>query len=115
MSEVKLVIHGKEYSLDCDPGQEQRILDLGMYVDQKAKELGGAMNEGQRLMLASLMLADELFETKDQLNVVQKASPATSVVQDENGVSAEETEALAKAINQMAIRIDSLATRLEKV
>ena len=115
MSEVKLNIHGKEYSLACDPGQEQRIMDLGMYVDQKATELGGVMNEGQRLMLAALMLADELFETKDQLSTEQKKVQDPQVMYDENGVSGEETEALAEAINHMALRIDSLASRLSKV
>ena len=29
MAEVSLLINGKEYSLACDEGQEQRILDLG--------------------------------------------------------------------------------------
>lgn len=115
MAEVSLQINGKSYSLACDDGQEQRIMDLGMYIDQKARELGaGGMTESHRLMLTTLMLADELFETKDLLNV-EKAKPAEVVTQESTeGVSEEETLALADAINQMAVRIDSLSSRLSK-
>lgn len=116
MAEVSLLINGKSYSLACDDGQEQRILDLGQFIDEKAKALGaGGMTDNHRLMLTSLMIADELFETKDLLSVEKNnASQQVAAPANEDGVSAEETEALAEAINQMATRIDQLSQRLGK-
>jgi cell division protein ZapA len=116
MAEVSLKINGKDYSLACDDGQQQRILDLGNYIDEKATDLGaGGMSETHRLMLTSLMLADELFETKDRLNASDKSSAKKETTQENtDGVSMEETAALADAINLMAVRIESLSTRLGK-
>lgn len=116
MAEVALLINGKEYSLACDEGQEQRILDLGHYIDEKARELGagGGMSDNHRLMLTSLMLADELFETKDRLDVEKKGAQGVDIAGKDEGVSVEETAALADAINQMAIRIEGLSVRLNK-
>jgi cell division protein ZapA len=116
MAEVSLLINGKKYSLACDEGQEQRILDLGHYIDEKARDLGagGGMSDNHRLMLTSLMLADELFETKDRLNVEKKTDKTPQSKTSDDGVSVEETAALADAINQMAIRIEGLSARLNK-
>tara|TARA_R110002124_G_scaffold64985_2_gene177372 strand:+ start:177716 stop:178069 length:354 start_codon:yes stop_codon:yes gene_type:complete len=116
MAEVSLKINGKDYSLACDEGQQQRIIDLGNYIDEKATDLGaGGMSETHRLMLTSLMLADELFETKDRLNAADKSSAKKdSAPKNNDGVSIEETAALADAINQMALRIESLSMRLSK-
>ncbi len=115
MAEVSLLINGKEYSLACDEGQEQRILDLGHYIDEKARDLGaGGMSDNHRLMLTSLMLADELFETKDRLDVEKKTDKTPQSKTSDDGVSVEETAALADAINQMAIRIEGLSARLNK-
>jgi|TARA_R110000868_G_scaffold78197_3_gene223300 cell division protein ZapA len=116
MAEVSLLINGKQYSLACDEGQEQRILDLGQYIDEKARDLGagGGMSDNHRLMLTSLMLADELFETKDRLDVEKKSAKTPEADSNDGGVSVEETAALADAINQMAIRIEGLSARLNK-
>ena len=48
MSEVTLKINNRGYSLSCDPGQEQRIGELGHYVDSRLQDIsaaGAATNE----------------------------------------------------------------------
>lgn len=69
MSEVTLMIHGRTYGVGCDEGQEKRVRELGQYIDRRVKEIasaGGAATEAHLLALTALVLADELFEAREQ-------------------------------------------------
>ncbi len=60
MAEVTLTINGRNYGVACDDGQEDRLRDLGYYIDQRMREIaqaGAAGNESHLMILASLMLA----------------------------------------------------------
>jgi cell division protein ZapA len=68
MAEVNLIIHGRTYGVGCDDGQEKRVRELGQYIDKRVKEIagaGGAATEAHLLVLTSLVLADEIFETRE--------------------------------------------------
>ena len=64
MSEVRLTVGERTYTVACADGQEQRIEFLGGRVDAKLKAMGGNLtsNEAKNLLFAALMLADELDE-----------------------------------------------------
>lgn len=42
MAEVNLSIYGKSYGIACDDGQEDRVLELGGYVDARLREIATA-------------------------------------------------------------------------
>ncbi len=111
MAEVNIVINGRTYNISCDEGQQQRVLDLGHYVDQKMKDIacsGAATNENHLLVLTSLILADEVY---DLLNNPDSKATATNTAQ--TSASPDQSEAvIAGAIDQLASRIDHIATRL---
>ena len=68
MAEVNLAIHGRAYDIACDDGQEQRVLEVGRYVDTRAREIaqaGAANNETHLLVLTALVLADEAVSALD--------------------------------------------------
>lgn len=68
MTDVSVVIHGRTYGVGCDEGQEKRVRELGQYIDRRVKEIsgaGGAATEAHLLMLGCLVLADELFESRE--------------------------------------------------
>lgn len=68
MAEVNLMIHGRTYGVGCDDGQEKRVRELGQYIDKRIKEIastGGAATEAHLLVLTALVLADEIFETRE--------------------------------------------------
>lgn len=117
MGEINLTVHGKAYGIACDDGQEQRVSDLGQYVDSRLREIAGAgaaSNESHLLVLTALVLADEVFELREAL---RHMVPANSVQQQApvNGNAAiEEEQRVYKAIEHMAGRIDSVAERLLK-
>ena len=130
MGEVSLAILGKAYAIACDAGQEARVLALGKYLDQRLRDIGksGAATDAEHLLvLVSLMLADELHEThaelEDQRAVAAAApavvhAPAAPLVEYRDApqrVSEEDEHDILEAINHLASRIDSVATRLQKI
>lgn len=121
MGEVNLSILGKPYAIACDAGQEARVAALGKYLDARLREIGksgAATNEEHLLVLVSLMLADELHEVQAELDDMGSAPVAEPVVQyrdTKQRVSEEDEHDILEAINHLASRIDSVASRLQKI
>ena len=68
MSNVKLDIGGREFSVACAAGEEAHVTMLGQRIDDKLRDMGGAAGQGESRMLlfAALMLADENHELRDR-------------------------------------------------
>jgi cell division protein ZapA len=66
MSNVRLNIGGRDFSVACAPGEEQHIALLGRLVDDKLRTMGGiaGSSESRMLLFATLLLADELHESR---------------------------------------------------
>jgi|SRR5688572_30536919 len=112
MAEVNLTINGRVYGMACDDGQEQRLKDLAHYVDQRLREIGragAASNESHLLVLAAIVLADEVFDLKDG-RVATAAKPPLAVQMTE-----EDEVTIVNAIDHLAARIDSIAGNLQKL
>lgn len=98
MGDVTLSIYGKDYTVSCDDGEENRVNQLGQYIDAKVRDIayaGAASSPAHMMVLASLLMADELFESR----------------QNSDNALVEET---AQSVERMAMRIDRLATQIEK-
>ena len=70
MAEVSITINGRTFGISCEDGQEQRVHDLGRYVDARLKEIakaGAASNESHLLVLTTLMLSDEIFDLRNDV------------------------------------------------
>jgi len=112
MAEVNLSINGRTYGIHCDDGQEQRVVDLGQYIDSRVKEIaqaGAASNESHLLVLAALVLADEVFDLKDG------AANSNGGVAKGLQITEEDETAIVEVIDHMAARIDSIAGNLQKL
>lgn len=110
MGEVNLTINGRNFGVSCDDGQEQRVLDLGHFVDQKMKEIakaGAANNESHLLVLTALMMADEIHDLRDNISTLGQQVHQSEAVQHDEVM-------IAQAIDQMAERIDLIADRIQK-
>lgn len=106
MSDVRLSIAGREYIVTCKDGEEQRLIDLGNLVDAKAREAGGAaggLNESRLLLFASLLLADQIYDSQSK-----SVQHATS-----DGLSLEASERMAETIERLADRMELLVQGLE--
>ena len=107
MAFVNVTINGRVYDIACDDSQVARVQDLGREVDARAQHLlstVGNVSDSRLLVMVGLLLADELTESRDQL----------AKLGQEVATAAEGDTRLAKVIESLALRIESIATRLER-
>ncbi|MDP2206601.1 MAG: cell division protein ZapA [Alphaproteobacteria bacterium] len=123
MAEVNISINGRIHEISCDSGQEGRVVDLASYIDQRLQQIarsGAAYNDAHLLVLTSLVLADELFETREKLAAVS-AAPAAAPAKGRKGEALAETpaanpedeKAMAQLLEKLAKRIDGIASRVQ--
>ncbi|PCI56795.1 MAG: cell division protein ZapA [Alphaproteobacteria bacterium] len=116
MSEVTLKINNRGYSLACDDGQEQRLVDLGHYVDghlQNIAQAGAATNEAHLLVLTSLVLADEIYELRDSVAQLQNNMAQQGENAPARNRSDEDDVLIAEAIDHLAGKIENIAARIQ--
>jgi cell division protein ZapA len=105
MPEVHLTVNGRSYPVSCEPGEETRIKELAQYLDRKTQEFVaklGQIGEARLLVLAALVITDELADAHSALR--RQSSSAS------NGV---DTAALAQGLEELAKRLETIAVRLE--
>jgi cell division protein ZapA len=77
MAEVTVNVSGRAYRFDCGDGEEARLKDLAAYVkgrvDALAREHGNAGDE-RLLLMAALLITDELWDAQAALGETPKAS-----------------------------------------
>lgn len=125
MGNVTIAVNGRNYAISCDDGQERRVMELGHYIDKRLRELArgaGAVSEQHLMVLTSLLMADELFETKTQLEDLEEQVTAPGGTRqspaNDGGLSAEELEEreshMADMITALARKIETVSSQLEK-
>ncbi|MBN34695.1 MAG: cell division protein ZapA [Rhodospirillaceae bacterium] len=105
MAQVTVQINGRGYQVACGVGEEERIAGLAAFVDTKVQELVGALgNVGDQrlLVMASLLLADELWELREGAKSSTGPAPAAN-----DGATAASIEALADRLDQLAERLEA--------
>ncbi len=107
MPEISLTINERNYQMTCDDGQEEHLRKLASHLDERIQGLVGAVGqvgEGRLLVMASLMVADELFEAYKENHALQAADGGAA----DGGAG----EAAAAALETCAQRIETIAARL---
>lgn len=123
MAIVPVHIHGKEYQVACDDGQEQQLQFLAAAVNERMRILLRGMHnhpgEAMGLLLVSLMLADELIESKKEIEgVVTEVQRLGALVSDGQESAyidrrVEIENAMASTLEEIAMRIERIADRIE--
>jgi len=111
MSEVSVQINRKQYTISCDPGQEQQVIDLANTVDARIQELvsmGGGSNETHLLVLNSIMMANELMEARGA-NSASGQDASLKGLQ----ITEEDEAAITDAINKITQRINAIEGNLQ--
>ena len=103
MAQVNLKINGRDYLIACEDGEEKQLTFLAEYIDHQVETLVksvGQVGEARLLLMASLMLADELAETSQELDTLKAGDiQATS---DDDGT-----------LDQICRHIEDITARLE--
>ena len=76
MANVNVKFNGKEFLLSCDDGQEDHLLELAEHLNKKfaglKSELGN-IGENKLLLITSIKIMDEYFETKKKIEEKKKS------------------------------------------
>jgi cell division protein ZapA len=115
MAEVNLKINGRSYPILCDDGQEQRVLGLADYINQRLNDIksaGAADSENHLLVLTSLIMADEVHELRDNLATAEQLLNENGV--EAPAISSQDETSIAEAINSLANRIALVADQIQQ-
>ena len=67
MANVNIKFNGKEFLLSCDDGQEEHLEELSLNLNEKFNDLKnslGNIGENKLMLITSIKVMDEYFETK---------------------------------------------------
>ena len=70
MANVNIKFNGKEFLLSCDDGQEEHLEELLTHINEKFDNLKndlGNIGENKLLLITSVQIMDEYFETKKKV------------------------------------------------
>jgi len=101
MPQVNIAINGNAYAIKCEAGEENRLKELASTVDDRVSRLVsglGQIGENKLLLMAAILLADELTET----------NPIAAL-----GRSGADTAFSVRLLESAAARIEDIAARLE--
>ena len=110
-SRVIVSINGQDYPMACQPGEEQKVAQLGKRLDEVVRKVSvdtGPIAESRLLVMAALIIADNLAELEEAGKGAASGKPASG----EGGASAATDSVDAKAL---AGRLEELAERLERL
>lgn len=106
MAQVTIRINGYAYSVGCEDGQETHLELMASEIEQRItsiRAIGGQSGEARLLMLAALLLADELHDSRKAEAEAATAAPAPAPKPD--------TEKRAK-LRRLAARAEEIAADL---
>lgn len=107
MPQVNVRINGYSYTMGCEDGQEQHLIAMAREVENRIdsiKALGGQSGEARLLVLAALLMADELHDLKVEADTLRASAsrPARGRGDGE-----------AKRMAKLAARAEQIAAELE--
>jgi cell division protein ZapA len=106
VAEISVRINGYVYTVGCEDGQEGHLQAMAAEVDGRIasiKAVGAQSGEARLLMLASLLLADELHDMR-----LAQANAAQSGVPDPG------REARTRRLAELAARAEAIAEAMER-
>ena len=118
MANVSIKFNGKDFLLSCDDGQEDHLEELLTHINQKFTDLKndlGNIGENKLLLITSVKIMDEYFETKKKIdqkklelkNLSEKFIELKSLVYEYKDKKEEE-------MNQLSLDHENFKKEIEK-
>ena len=126
MANVSIKFNGKEFLLSCDDGQEEHLEELLTHINRKFNTLKndlGNIGENKLLLITSVKIMDEYFETKKKVdqqkielkNLLDKFKELKSLVYDYRDHKEEELNQLSKDHENLRKEIEKNKENYEKI
>jgi cell division protein ZapA len=117
MPQVNVTVNGRDYAIACDEGEQDHLKELASHVDAKVRELAGSIGQigDQKLMLmAAVLITDELLEARGRLEGhAKKVGELSEAHADLSGRAGQSEEHAARALEDVASRIESIVDRIK--
>ena len=126
MANVNIKFNGKDFLLSCDDGQEEHLEELLIHINQKFNNLKndlGNIGENKLLLITSVQIMDEYFETKKKVeqkktelkNISDKFRELKSLVYEYKDKKEEELNQLSQNHEDFKKEIDRNKENYEKI
>ena len=126
MANVNIKFNGKEFLLSCENGQEEHLEELSIHLNKKFNNLKstlGNIGENKLLLITSITVMDEYFETKKKVdqkimelkNLTEKFKELKSLVYEYKEKKENEINQLNKEQLQLKNLIDESKDDYEKI
>lgn len=112
MAHVSVTINGRQFRMACDDGQEDHLLRLAADVNSRVDQLKGSFGEIGDIRLtvmAAIMVADELADTRRRLKA---AEAEVQAMRDARALVAERAD---ERERDMARSLDEAAAAIERI
>jgi cell division protein ZapA len=110
MGQVSVTLNGRTYRLECGEGEETHLIALAEYLGthvETMKRKFGQVGDDRLILMASLLVTDELWELRRQM---QELKTAMAEARRDRSVADESAKSLQSDI---AARVSTVAERLE--
>lgn len=100
MAHVTVVVNGRSFRMGCRDGEESRVHELAAEVDSHVQRItaGTKASQDERVFLmVAMMLADQLLETREELQKMRHVSEGRAYHVIEGGAQAMQRD-LSRAI-----------------
>ncbi len=108
MAQVTVRVGGYSHPVSCEDGQEAHLVALAAELDRRVasiRAMGGQYGESRLLLLAGLLLADELHDMRVDLSVARAGTAPAAPATDPR---------LADRLGRLAERIEGIAATLDR-
>ncbi len=126
MANVNIKFNGKEYLLSCEDGQEEHLEELSLRLNNKFEKLKvklGNIGESKLLLISSITIMDEYFETQKKIeiqkkeleNLKEKFKEIKTLVYDYKDDKETQILSLNKSLNEMKTQIEQTNDDFDKI
>ena len=108
MAQVTLRINGYAYTIGCQDGEEAHLMAMADELERRIDTIkagAGPSGEARMLVMASLLMADDLYEMGKLLKTAQAGQPVTAPAPDPK---------LGRRLGRLAKRAEEIALDLER-
>ena len=126
MANVNIKFNGKDFLLSCDDGQEEHLEELANHLGDKFNKLKsdlGNIGENKLLLITSIKIMDEYFETKKKVdinkkeieNITEKFKELKTLAYDYKDDKENEAKKLSDNISKLEDEIENIRNEYDKI
>ena len=126
MANINIKFNGKDFLLSCDDGQEEHLEELANHLGTKFEKLKtdlGNIGESKLLLITSIKIMDEYFETKKNVhinkqeikNITEKFKELKSLAYNYKDDKENEVKQLSNNISKLENEVQNLKNEYDKI